>query len=64
MENESTALFNERTQSSELTVKCAWHPKYFGEEKVMHQGTSKDISHGICSDCQEILAAKLPKRAS
>lgn len=38
----------------EMTVKCAWHQKFFGCEKILKQGTpGTPVSHGICQKCAE-----------
>lgn len=36
----------------QMKVMCAWHPKNFGTEFVMREGT-EPVSHGICDDCRE-----------
>lgn len=40
-----------------LKVRCAWHPKYFGCEKMMGEKDGRGItgtSDGICPLCAEI----------
>ena len=41
----------------QMRVMCAWHPKYFGTELVMREGTSGRVSHGICDECRARVAA-------
>lgn len=39
-----------------LRVVCAWHPKYFGTEKVMREAApgweAKGVSDSICEECR------------
>ena len=37
---------------------CAWHPKYFGKEYVIQEGTG-EVSHGVCKDCKVLLEKAL-----
>lgn len=38
-------------QQSQMKAMCAWHPKYFGTELVMREG-SEPATHGICDECR------------
>jgi hypothetical protein len=40
-------------EREELELRCAWHQKYFGVEKVMREGC-QPASHGICEECRKI----------
>jgi hypothetical protein len=47
---------------AKFRVRCAWHPKFFGEEKIMREAApgheSDPPSDGICPECLKILFAK------
>ena len=44
-----------------LKTVCAWHPRYFGKERVIREaapGRENDgVSDGICDECKLILLA-------
>lgn len=44
---------------------CAWHPRYFGEEKTLREaapGHENDrVSCGICAKCAEIFMWPTPQ---
>jgi hypothetical protein len=46
-----------------MKVMCAWHPKFFGFEFVMSEGT-EPASHGICPKClKKLQVQELPSDA-
>ncbi len=49
------------TTYEQVTVKCAWHQRNFGQELVMRRGANPNIvSHGICRDCVKVALASCP----
>lgn len=45
-----------------VKIVCAWHPKYFGCEKVIREeewkGEPDGASHSMCQECHDIMLKK------
>lgn len=45
-----------------IKVRCAWHVKFFGEEKIMRHAApgyeNESASDSICAECREIFLAE------
>jgi hypothetical protein len=59
MASEAYDVHVEREVVPQMELRCAWHPKYFGFEKVMREaapGFEREMaSHSICEDCRRIM---------
>jgi len=52
-------------QPGKMRVRCAWHPQYFGAEKILREAApsheSDPPSDGICADCKWIVLSGTPQ---
>ncbi len=61
MEAHDVEVEKEQLQGPKMKLVCAWHPKYFGTEKVIREaesGASPGVTHGICEECREKTLAR------